>query len=53
MAGQDDAWSDDWKKHIDLLMPLNIEARYPDEKREIMKMDVKKNKKDKFKGKKK
>jgi HEPN domain-containing protein len=36
-AGLNDTLSDDWKKHIDLLMPLNIEARYPDEKREILK----------------
>ena len=32
-----DLLSEDQKKLIDLLMPLNIEARYPDEKREIMK----------------
>jgi HEPN domain-containing protein len=36
-AGLNELLSDDWKKHIDLLMPLNIEARYPDEKREILK----------------
>ncbi len=28
--------SSDMKNHIDLLMPLNIEARYPDEKKDLM-----------------
>jgi len=36
-TGLNDTLSDEWKNHIDLLMPLNIEARYPDEKKEIMK----------------
>lgn len=29
--------SDDHKRHMDLLMPLNIEARYPDDKINLMK----------------
>jgi HEPN domain-containing protein len=29
--------TDDFKKHMDILMPLNIEARYPDDKNEILK----------------
>src|SRR4030067_793762 len=36
-AGLNDILNDEWRKHIDLLMPFNIEARYPDEKREILK----------------
>lgn len=34
------------KKHIDMLMPLNIEARYPDDRTEILKtLDASKSKK--------
>lgn len=45
VSGLNDVFNDDQKAHIDLLMPLNIEARYPDDKREINKMlNVKKSK---------
>lgn len=38
------------KKFIDLLMPLNIEARYPDEKEEILQTMTKKDFKKIFKN---
>ena len=37
VSGLNDMLNNEQKSHIDLLMPLNIEARYPDEKREILK----------------
>jgi len=36
-SGIDNLANDSQKKLIDILMPLNIEARYPDEKMRIMK----------------
>ncbi len=37
VSGLNDALSEEWRGHVDMLMPLNIEARYPDEKRELLK----------------
>lgn len=36
-SGLNDLMIEDQRRHIDLRMPINIEARYPDEKHEVMK----------------